>query len=65
MVEDAEPETTNKILDNFNDLIEYRNWFFGHWHFDIYFKKPDNKFKCLYNDVIVLKGDEQTVIKTK
>lgn len=65
MVEGAEPETTNKILDNFNDLIEYRNWFFGHWHFDIYFKKPDNKFKCLYNDVIVLKGDEQTVIKTK
>ena len=54
LVEGAEPEPTNKILDGFNDLMQYQNWFFGHWHFDHYFKNPNSKFKCLYNDVIAL-----------
>jgi hypothetical protein len=49
-------DPTNEILDGFLELTQFNHWFFGHWHLDRHFKKPDEKFTCLYNDIITLKG---------
>ena len=37
---------------NFIDkVVEYKHWFFGHYHFD---RKISNKKTCLYNEIVEL-----------
>ncbi len=41
----------NYILDWFEENVEYKHWYFGHYHLDA---KLKNK-TCLYNDIIEIK----------
>ena len=35
-----------------NKVVEYKHWFFGHYHFD---RKIDEKKTCLYQSIVELK----------
>ena len=37
----------NNFLDYINDVVEYKKWYFGHYHLDISYEN-ENK-ECLYN----------------
>lgn len=45
-------DPTYKILNMFYDLIDYKHWYFGHFHID---KNIDKKFTILYNKVREIK----------
>ena len=52
LINNVDTDPTANILDNFSNIIEYKKWYFGHWHVN---KQFDDKHMCLYNDVIPLK----------
>ncbi|MCL2630537.1 MAG: serine/threonine protein phosphatase, partial [Firmicutes bacterium] len=46
------PEThTNRMLANFEAMIDYKHWYFGHYHTDA---RITEKKTALYNTVILL-----------
>lgn len=45
-------DPTTKILEYVKDNIEFKHWYFGHFHLD---NKFDNKFTCVYYDFIRIK----------
>lgn len=45
MIHEIDKDPTANILDNFMKEIEYKAWFFGHWHVD---KEFDNTHVCVY-----------------
>lgn len=40
-------DPTAKFLDDIAENLEYKHWYFGHWHQD----KTYHKFTCLYNKI--------------
>jgi hypothetical protein len=44
-------DPTMKILEDVKNRIKFDSWYFGHFHKDLNF---DNKFFCLYNQLIKL-----------
>ena len=49
LVNNVASDPTNQILDVLNEKINYKHWYFGHWHID---KNIDKKHTCLYNKII-------------
>lgn len=49
LVDGVAIDPTNQILDVLNEKINYKHWYFGHWHID---KNIDKKHTCLYNKII-------------
>lgn len=43
--------TSEEMLEQIMDNIDFDKWYFGHYHID---KKLDNKFTCVFNDFIRL-----------
>lgn len=43
-------ETLQRYLNRIVEEVEFKKWFFGHWHMD---ESVDN-FRCLYNDILEL-----------
>ena len=41
-------------LNFIDEVVEYKHWFFGHYHFD---RKIDDKKTCLYQCVVEINGD--------
>lgn len=42
----------NRVLTNFNALIDYKHWYFGHYHLD---GRVDDKRTALYDEIIRIK----------
>lgn len=42
----------NIVLDWFEENVDYKHWYFGHYHLDV---KITNKKTALYNDIIEIK----------
>ena len=42
----------NSVLDWFEENVDYKHWYFGHYHLDV---KITNKKTALYNDIIEIK----------
>lgn len=42
----------NRVLTNFNALIDYKHWYFGHYHLD---GRVDDKRTALYDKIIRIK----------
>lgn len=43
-------ETLQRYFNRIVEEVEFKKWFFGHWHMD---ETVDN-FRCLYNDIVEL-----------
>lgn len=43
-------ETLQRYFNRIAEEVEFKKWFFGHWHMD---ETVDN-FRCLYNDIVEL-----------
>lgn len=43
--------TTEKMLQELADTVDFKAWYFGHWHHDII----GGKYNCLYNQIVKLK----------
>lgn len=41
----------NGLLSNFDDTVEYKHWYFGHFHVD---ERLGDRYTALMNDVVVL-----------
>ena len=41
-----------KYLDNIDDKLKFKQWFFGHFHQDKSIN--DGKYKCVYNNIITI-----------
>jgi len=46
--------SSEKTLESLYFMLDFKKWFFGHWHED----KDYDKFRCLYNDVVNLEEYE-------
>ena len=44
-------DPTENILDEFYKILNYKKWYFGHWHID---KEFDDKHICLYDKIYPL-----------
>lgn len=42
----------NRYLDHIYNIVDFKKWFFGHWHINMYITE---KLHCLYEDIIELK----------
>lgn len=42
----------NSYLDEIRESVDFKKWYFGHYHIDKEF--DDKRFRCLYDDVVVL-----------
>jgi DNA repair exonuclease SbcCD nuclease subunit len=51
------PDAVNAYLDRIKENLEYKHWFFGHFHENL--NLPDN-LAMLYYDIIELKGEENS-----
>ena len=51
LVHEVSEDPTETILDEFYKIINYKSWYFGHWHTD---KKFDEKHFCLYDKILPL-----------
>ena len=49
---DIEQYSLNKYLDNLYNTIDFKKWFFGHWHINL---SITNKVYCLYENIVELK----------
>lgn len=52
---------TTKMLDKFDDLVDYKMWFFGHHHSDLQVSQFE---RCIYTDFIELKYVESLPYKS-
>jgi hypothetical protein len=49
MIGCREPDTMTTFLNTIAHTVDFRNWFFGHYHHDA---RIMSKFYCLYNDIL-------------
>jgi len=42
-----------RALDNLQDILVFKRWYFGHWHENII--SPSKKYVCLYESVVEVK----------
>lgn len=60
--EQKDRSVTNEIIENVFKEIEYRQWFFGHFHCDEDFP---GDFHCLYRDVALIERHENGYISCR
>lgn len=46
-------ESFSLFLEYISDFVEFKHWYFGHHHID----KTVDKYSCLYNDIVILRGN--------
>lgn len=51
MIHEISKDPVENMLDEFYNNVEYKKWFFGHWHID---KEFDDKHICLYDKIYPL-----------
>ena len=44
------PDPTTNILDHFHSMLDFNQWYFGHWHVDHDF----GRYTCLYNNILTI-----------
>lgn len=49
VIGDKEITSIEKYFDTVQEKIEFRHWYFGHYHTS---KRISDKFTCIYNDII-------------
>ncbi|MBQ7275783.1 MAG: metallophosphoesterase [Bacilli bacterium] len=48
-------DLNTKVLEDFRSKIQYKYWFFGHYHKD----KTYKNYRCFYNDILEIKAYKQ------
>ncbi len=51
---DVIPDSAIKFLSFVDSTVEYKQWYFGHMHPYHIWTSNDQKFKCLYTDIVKL-----------
>lgn len=41
------PDPMTKVLDHYYSMLDFKKWYFGHWHIDL----DCGKVECLYNKI--------------
>ena len=58
-----EPHEYNKWLESVADAVEFKRWYYGHWHINM--DSDNDKFTCLYYDILPIGSNVKDNVKIR